>query len=166
MIRTATHADVDAMVELGAAMHRESNYAPLHFNRQRTANFVHWLIDNPDCFVVVGERDNEVMAYLLAMASPAWFGDGIQKIASDLGLYVRPENRRGATAIQLVQAYRQWGLKRGYAQIRAGTSAGQQGQSANAIYEHFGFQRAGHCFVLDNVPAHVGQTFDHHLAVH
>ena len=165
MIREATHEDVPQLIELGAAMHKESNYAPLIYNAKRATNFVHWLIDQEDGLVLVGERDNEVIGFIAAFAGVTWFGDGLQKTVSDMGLYVRPENRRGATAILLVQGYIDWGRRQGYAQIRAGTNAGAAGQAANAIYEHLGLARSGYCFVANNIPAHVGQSFDGHLTV-
>ncbi len=165
MIRMATHEDVPQLVELGRAMHAESNYAPLVFDPARTANFVHWLIDEPDGFVACAERDGELVGFIAALAGPTWFGDGKQKTANDMGLYVRPANRRGTSAIFLVQAFKDWVLRNGFAQGRGGTNAGQAGQAANAIYEHLGFARAGHCFVMNNLPATVGQSFDGHLVV-
>lgn len=165
MIRMATLDDVDGIVELGAAMHRESNYAPLNYHHERTANFIRFLIGEEDGLVAVSDRDGELVGFIMAFASLVWFGDGKQKMACDMGLYVRPANRHGSTAIQLVHFYRDWGVRMGYAQIRAGTNAGPAGQAANAIYQHFGFTPAGQCFVLDCVPKRVGQTFDHHLAV-
>lgn len=165
MIRPATHADVPALVELGRAMHRESNYSPLMFDAERTAEFARFLLKHEDGFIAVAERDGELVGFIAAFAAPPWFGSVNQKTANDCGLYVRPENRRGTSAIFLVQAFKDWVKTMGYAQGRAGTNAGDAGQAANAIYEHLGFKRSGYCFVMNNLPATVGQSFDGHLVV-
>lgn len=165
MIRLATPDDLPMLAKLGAAMHRESNYSPLDYSYEGAMKTGLALMESPDGFVCVAERDHELVGFILGFASAPWFGSGKQKTACDMGLYVRPENRRGASAIQLVEAYRKWALDLGCVQVRAGTNAGSAGQAANAIYEHFGFARSGYCFVLNNFPRVVGQTFDHHLAV-
>ena len=166
MIRPATHEDVDAIVELGASMHHESNFSPIAYHAGHTAEFIHRLIDSDDGFAVVADRDG-VVGFMLGIAYPAWFGNGQDKVASDLVLYVRPENRKGTSAIFLAQAFRDWAVKSCVVQARVGTAVGAEGQGANAIYEHLGFARAGLCFVLDlGGKNHAYQTFDHHLAAH
>ena len=165
MIRLANHDDVDAIVALGANMHHESNFSPIPYHARRTAEFIHQLISMEDGFAVVSDRDG-VVGFMLGIAYPAWFGNGQDKVASDLVLYVRPENRKGASAVLLAQAFRDWAVVRCVLQARVGTAAGAEGQGANAIYEHLGFARAGLCFVLDLGGKHVYQTFDHHLATH
>lgn len=166
MIREATHDDVDAMVALGVHMHKESNFAPITYSHEHAAKMCHMLIDSQNGFIAVSEHDGAVTGFMLAMAYPAWFGNGRDLIAADLVLYVEPSRRRGASAIMLATAFKDWALTRGVRQVRAGTAAGPAGQAANAIYEHLGFQAAGQCFVLDaRTEPHVVQTFDHHLAV-
>lgn len=166
MIRDATHDDVEAMAVLGAHMHAESNFAPIRYSSEHAARMCHNLIDSANGFVAVSEHDGALTGFMLAMAYPAWFGNGHDLIAADLVLYVEPERRRGASAIMLATAFKNWALARGVRQVRAGTAAGPAGQGANAIYEHLDFKPAGQCFVLDaRSEPHVVQTFDHHLAV-
>jgi GNAT superfamily N-acetyltransferase len=167
MIREATHDDVDSIVELGVSMHRESNFAPIQYCPENTAQSIHGLIESDRGFVAVSVHDGSVSGFIIAVAFPAWFGNGRDLIASDMVLYVMPERRRGTSAVFLASAFKDWALARGVRQVRAGTAAGPAGQAANAIYDHLGFKQAGQCFVLDAPRSdhHAIQTFDHHLAV-
>lgn len=166
MIRKATHMDVQELVRMGRAMHKESNYSVVDFDDEQCAKFIHWMLDQEDGFIAVAEQDGELVGYMAGHACPQWFGRVDQKAATDYGLYVAPACRRGPAAVQLAMAYRDWALEKGCVQIRAGTAAGAAGQGANAIYEHLGFIRAGFLFVLSpGGQHHAYQTFDHHLAV-
>lgn len=159
MIRPATHIDLNQLMVLGAAMHRESNYAPIQYDARRAAAFIGALIENPDGFAYVSEHDARVTGFMFALAWPAWFGNGREKIASDLVLYVEPHSRHSAAAILLATAFKDWALRMpGMRQLRPGTAAGAAGQAANAIYEFLGFEAAGKCFVLDT-----GEPHDHLL---
>lgn len=168
MIRPATHDDIPALVEMGRAMHGESNYEVIEFDEKQTAEFIHWVLAQDNGFCAVAERDGELIGYAAGFATPQWFGAKDKLTAQDYGLYVKPSYRRGATAILLATAYRDWAIALGCVQVRAGTAAGTHAQGANAIYEHLGFQRAGYLFVLSPPGGehHAYQTFDHHLAAH
>ncbi len=155
MIRPAVRDDLPALKVMGAAMHRESNFAPIPYDPERAAHFIGSLIDDPDGFVYVSERDNEITGFMFAMAYPAWFGNGSDRIASDLVLYVDPRWRHGTTAVLLVSAFKQWAIAARVFQVRGGTAAGDAGQAANAIYQYLGFAPSGQLFVFDVGARHV-----------
>jgi GNAT superfamily N-acetyltransferase len=145
---------------------RLSNWASRSYCPRNTAATIHTVIDCNCGFAAVSEHDGAVSGFMIAMAYPAWFGNGRDLIASDMVLYVAPVRRRGAAAVLLATAFKDWALARGVRQVRAGTAAGPAGQAANAIYAHLGFQQAGQCFVLDaRSDHHAIQSFDHHIAV-
>lgn len=149
MIRPAKHEDVTEMVQLGLQMHQESNFAPVPYDVSRTEAFVHALVDDNDGFVFVSERDGALNGFMLGMAYPAWWGNGTDKIAVDLVLYVEPGSRHSTAALFMAAAFTRWAKHKDVRQIRVGTAAGKAGQSANAIYEYLGFKPTGKCFLMD-----------------
>lgn len=160
MIRPARHTDLDVLKVLGAQMHRESNFSSIPYDAERAARFIGQLIDDPESFVYVCERDGEITGFMFAMSYPAWFGNGHDRIACDLVLYVEPRWRHGTSAVLLVTAFKKWAVTLGVHQIRGGTAAGPAGQAANPIYLHLGFEPAGECFVYDVGGQH---ALDHDL---
>lgn len=151
IIRTAEMEDVPAIVELGFAMHRESNYAPMSFDPGRVAMLARYLIRSPDQgFVAVAERDGKLEGVIGGFIEQGWFSS--ERIAFDFALYVTPAMRHSSAAVRLAQAFKAWAIEQDVRQIRVGTAAGEAGQAANAIYEHLGFKNAGRNFVYD-VPA-------------
>lgn len=150
MIRPATLVDVSALKTLAAAMHRESNFACVPFDAERFGLFVATLIGVDDAFAYVSERDGLVTGFMLGKSYPAWFGNGRDRIASDLVLYVDPDYRHSAAALLLASEFMEWARHApDVLQVRAGTSAGRAGHAAHAIYEHLGFESAGASFVFD-----------------
>ncbi len=148
MIRLATAADTADLLRMGQQFHAESNHNVVPFDPKRTIAFIEYLIGHPDGLVVVSERDGGAIGWMAGFALPAWFGRLDVKVAYEYGLYVEPAYRHGPSAVRLATAYRDWALRHGCVQIRAGTNAGEHAQAANAIYEHLGFVQCGHAFVL------------------
>ena len=149
MIRPAVHDDVATIVQLGQQMHGESNYWPVPYDIENTASFVHDLVDSQDGFAYVSLRDGVINGFMLGMAYPAWWSDGVNKVVGDFGLYVEPGSRHGTVAVFLASAFKDWAKAQGAWQIRVGTSAGEAGQAANTIYRHLGFRHVGENFVYD-----------------
>ena len=149
MIRQATQDDTPALVALGRDMHAESNYASIDYCPEHVARFLAWLRDSEHGLVAVAVEGDTVIGYLLGLAVPAWFGNGKDLIAEELGLYVRPSARRAGVALELARAYKDWGLALGARQLRAGSSAGEAGHAAGRLYEGLGFDYTGGCFLYD-----------------
>jgi GNAT superfamily N-acetyltransferase len=142
--RQAKAADIPALVALARSMHHESNYAPMDFDGEVLTATLHRLINEAQ-FVVLAEDKGEVVAAMLGIIYPSYFGK--DTVANDMGLFVRPESRGGMIAARFVRAFVAWAKACGAKQIRPGVSTGHEG--AERLYTGLGFVRAGSIFVMN-----------------
>jgi len=150
MIRYATHDDLPALALMGAAMLQETVYRTINYDAQRAMAFAAQLIDMDNGFVAVYEHDDELKGVMIGATYPAWFGDGVDRLANDLFLYVEPGSRHGPAAPLLIDAFKRWACEQpNVRQVRVGTSAGDTGQGANVLFERAGFTSVGKVFYLD-----------------
>lgn len=147
MVRSATAADIDRLIELGRAMHEESStYSRLAFDEPRLRELLGRMIENThdDAFVVVAEVSGHIVGFMLAMVSAHWMSSDL--VASDLALYVQPNCRRHGVARDMIAAYVAWSIKSGAALILAATSVGGKIDATEQLYVGEGFTKCGLIF--------------------
>jgi GNAT superfamily N-acetyltransferase len=150
MIRQATYDDLPALTLMGEAMLQETVYRVIQFDARRAMDFTAQLIEMENGYVGVYEQDGELCGAMLGAAQPAWFGDGVDQLAHDLFLYVRPASRHSRVAPALIEDFKQWACSQpNVRQVRVATSAGGAGQGANVLFERAGFEPVGKVFCLE-----------------
>lgn len=146
MVRRATAADLDALVDLGRDLHaeaphyRDEPFEPEILRQWLTQRLGGLLVD--DNAVFVAERDGRLIGVLVAIVVPRMFNR--LRIACELTLYVRPENRGGRTLPRLVAAYKQWAREQGAHKAYFGVSTGIEPERAVRAYAHLGATLDGH----------------------
>lgn len=147
-MRTATLADIPAIVRMAAAMHAESRYARLTFDPARMSHLTAALIHNEDGFVRVVEKEGEAIGTMLAqiMREP-WFA--IEPVAYEYGVYVMPEHRGGTGAARMIRAFGAWAVERGARIVDLGISTEITEERTGAFYERLGFRRAGSLYSME-----------------
>lgn len=106
-IRTATPADIEALVALAESMHHESpRFRGFTFLPDRLRGTLASLLEMPHGCVLVAEQGEELTGALAAFAYPHFACDVLQ--ACDLGLFMAPQHRGGTTAARLVRKYVEW----------------------------------------------------------
>lgn len=140
MIRPATPADYDQLLALGRAMHAESRYAGMDLHEPK---LVQWfdLAAERGFLRVWQDPDGSIQGGLLAMIGETWFGRDL--LAYDLALFIVPGRRGGIIAARLCQAYVEWAIAAGAAEISIGTTTGVQTEAAERLYQGLGFERIG-----------------------
>lgn len=145
MVRQATAADVDALLALGRIMHAE---APAlrgsSFDETKVRRVLNAVIDGGAAFVhedVCGAIDGG----LVGMVLERWYST--DKVATDLGVFVKPDKRGGFIAYRLVRAFVTWSTARALP-IEMGASTGVAPEVADRLYTAIGFERIGGAYRL------------------
>lgn len=146
MIRHATPADIARLLELGEAMHAESRYRVLPWSRDKVHRLLAWLIEIPDGFAMVAERNGEVVGGFIGAVCEHWCTDAM--MASDYALFISPERRGGIAARRLVRAYTDWATARGVPPtlINIGITTGVNVESSSRLMQTCGYADAGRLF--------------------
>ena len=147
MIREATTADVDRMLELGEAMHRESRYAPLAWNADRVRAMIAALIGSQDGLAIVAERSGRIVGGFLGEISPFYFSDAT--VASDYAVFLDKSERGGITAARLIREFVEWADQRGATRIQIGVTTGITVDSTCRLFERLGFVETGRLFEME-----------------
>jgi len=150
-IRRATSADLDQLVELGRALHaeaphyRDEPFEPEVLRAWLSQRLGGLLVD--DNAVFVAERGGQFIGVLVALIVPRMFNR--TRIACEMTLYVRPENRGGRPLLRLVAAYKQWARANGAHKAYMGVSTGIHSERTVRAYEGMGGKLDGHNVTMD-----------------
>lgn len=138
--RAATVSDVDAIVEMGEAMAKESVYSDLGFSMEKVRKLAGIAIQ-ANWFVRIVERNGEVAGMMAAYCLPHWFSDVLT--CSDILLYVKPEHRGGFAAVMLVSDFQDWARNTGAKLVTVGVTASKDPDSVVDFYRARGFVPMG-----------------------
>ena len=142
MIREATREDAPAIVDILAALHEITSFAPVDFSEVKAKHAVVSFIEGGQ-FARVIDLDGEIAGVMIGIVFPTWFGSDL--IAVDIALYVKPECR-GFASVRLVKQFIAWAKDKGAKQIRPGISTGDK--SGGRIYRSLSFKDLGESFYL------------------
>lgn len=141
-IRYARPTDVPALVELGRRMHVESpRFARLAFDPERLASVASNLIPNKDCCVLVGDAGGVLIGLFVGFVMQHFFSTA--SYATDLALYVTPEERGGTLAVRFLRRFEDWARTTGAAEIVPGISTEVEVERTARLYERLGYKRSG-----------------------
>lgn len=141
MIRPATHADIHKIIALAEAMHGESRYAAHPWDTRKVGDLVRGLVESPDGFAMVAERDGELIGGMLAVVAFAFYSS-VTRVAEDFGIFVLPGKRGGLAGSQLLEAYLDWARGKG-AIPRAGITTGIAPEQTARLFAAHGFTAVG-----------------------
>lgn len=148
-IRAATADDLDTLVEMGQRMHAESRFARLVFDGEKVRRTLAMLIDSPDGFLWVCERNGWIVGGLAAMAAERWFSQS--RCCCDLGLFVDANERGGMAAAVLVRRYVEWALDLGIApaDIELGVNTGVKTEETGLLLQRLGARPRGFLYTWE-----------------
>ena len=146
MIRPAKHSDVPRLIELGNILHATSNYASMNYSPEKSANFLHDLINGAGV-VFVAEVAGEVVGGMAGGLTDQWFSDDL--IAYDYSLFVEPSKRNGVIAVRLIQTFQEWAKIKGAKQIHMGIGTGVNVEGTTRLYESQGLRNIGPLLMME-----------------
>ena len=147
-IRRARPEDIEALIEMGRALHAESpNYEDEPFEPEVLRAWLHerlhagtLLTDNSAVFVA--EQGGSIVGVLVAIVVPRWFNRS--SIAAELTLYVAPAHRGGRTLPKLARAFEAWARKQGAVSATLGVSTGIHAERTVCAYSKLGYRLDGY----------------------
>ena len=145
MIRFANEHDIDAICELGQRMHAETNFRTLRFDGAIFGRFLRAMISMDKGVVLLAEDHNRIVGMYIGMVTPTFFSQ--DRVATDVLMYVSPEERRGQVGRKLLEAFEAWAESKEAVQIRPGISIGGNIEAPAWLYRSAGYETAGYTFV-------------------
>ncbi|NVZ19519.1 GNAT family N-acetyltransferase [Pseudomonas costantinii] len=146
MIRPAKHSDVPRLIELGTLLHSTTSYSTMSFCPDKSARFLHELI-NGQGVVFVAEVRGEVVGGMAGAVVDQWFSDDL--IAYDYSLFVEPSKRNGVIAVRLIQTFKEWAKLKGAKQIYMGIGTGVSVEGTTRLYESQGLRNIGPLLMME-----------------
>lgn len=137
MIRAAKHSDVPRLIELGTMLHEISSYSSMAFSPEKSAAFLHELINGAGV-VFVAEVNGEVVGGMAGGIIDQWFSDEL--IAYDYSIFIEPSRRSGITATRLVLAFEEWARIRGARHVQLGIGTKLNVEGTSKLYQSLGFE--------------------------
>lgn len=148
MIREATIADIDRLVELGTQMHTESKYSIYNFDPIKVRFYIKTVIEHDHGMLFVYEKDGFVLGGVMGWIEEQYFGH--DKLLCDLALFVE-SNKRGAMAgALLIKKFIEYGKEQGVAQIILSNSTGVDKDRVAKLYEKLGMEHVGFVYSFNN----------------
>lgn len=146
MIRPAKHSDVPRLIELGTLLHATTSYSTMSFCPDKSAAFLHELI-NGQGVVFVAEVRGEVVGGMAGAVTDQWFSNDL--IAYDYSLFVEPSKRNGVIAVRLIQTFKEWAKLKGAKQIYMGIGTGVSVEGTTRLYESQGLRNIGPLLMME-----------------
>lgn len=146
MIRPAKHSDVPRLIELGTLLHATTSYSTMNFCPDKSATFLHELI-NGQGVVFVAEVRGEVVGGMAGAVTDQWFSNDL--IAYDYSLFVEPSKRNGVIAVRLIQTFKEWAKLKGAKQIYMGIGTGVSVEGTSRLYESQGLRNIGPLLMME-----------------
>lgn len=137
-VRRATARDLDDIVRMGEAMHKESpRYRSMRFDASKVRALAARLIDMPQGELFVAERGCEVIGMAAAVVGERWFGP--DRYVTDLAVYLMPQHRGSGVFMWLVRVLEAWAVEMGVQDVDLGISTGIGVEETVRAYQHLGY---------------------------
>src|ERR1700722_12618400 len=127
----------DVAMRLGRAIHAESRFRDYDYSENRILR----LLENPSVFCAIAMQEKAPVGFFMGIVQQMWFSE--TKYGFDLGVYILPEYRGGATVVRLIRAFEKFCKEQGCAEITLSSSADISTELARRLYARLGYQDCG-----------------------
>ncbi|WP_417382900.1 GNAT family N-acetyltransferase [Gimesia sp.] len=142
-IRMATtEQDVETAIELGRALHAESQFRDMPYNPDKLrALGTKVLSGNHGYLLILAERDGVATGFILAKLDRHFFSDALA--VNILVFYVHATARGGVGAIKLMHGVRKWAQKNSASKIYVNATSRIQVNRIHKLMTRIGFEFCG-----------------------
>jgi ribosomal protein S18 acetylase RimI-like enzyme len=136
----------DVAMRMGRAIHAESRFRDYDYSESRILR----LLESPSVFLAFAFKESmqektppgpTPIGFFIGAVQQIWFSE--TKYGFDLGVYILPEYRGGATVVRLVKAFEKFCKEQGCAEITLSSSADISTDLARRLYARLGYQECG-----------------------
>lgn len=144
MVRTALASDIEVLLAMGQAMHRESpRFALIPFVEAKARVMIGYLLETGGAFVA--EVDGEIVGMLAGFCVEHFFST--TKYVADIVVYVVPQYRGGTAAVRLVRALEKWAREMRATEVVLGVSTEVDTERTAMLYQHLGYRETGRSLI-------------------
>jgi L-amino acid N-acyltransferase YncA len=143
-IRTATPADIPALVELLLAMRDETRYAGLDVSPERLARNLGTQFSRMDaaqCCFVAENAEGTLVGVLAGSLRQFIFQEFVT--ATEGLFYVHPAARGTTAAVKLIYGFREWAIARGVREVQFSVRSGKDIARTDRLMKRLGFNLIG-----------------------
>lgn len=145
LIRPPRDDDMDALIELGSDLHRESAYSFLPYESLKVRALIgEYLDDQTYRCGLVAESAGTLVGMIGGILIEYYFCH--EKLVTDEVLFVRSDHRGGWAAHRLVSALQVWAVQQDAREICLSVSTNVNPAVARRLYEGLGFEPVGGVF--------------------
>lgn len=142
-------ADTEAMIALGRLLHAESRFRHLPYDEARLREIGKMGLAKGNPGLLIAERGNKIVGMAVVMLGEHYFS---QALAVTVQLiYVTPEARGGAAAVNLLRAIRRWSAQNKAIDLHINVTTGIATARTDRFLRHMGFKQTGGNYVLEGV---------------
>ena len=141
-----TREDALELLKIAEQMHKEAvNYNHKKFDKERLWALFDASVRTParTCMVYAKDGD-EIVGGILGHINNQYFSGDL--VASDLGMFIKPEHRGGTTFIRLFKAFEQWAIDNKATSIIVGHTTGVNTEKSKGMFARLGYDLMGYIF--------------------
>lgn len=140
MIRNAQHADIPAILDIGAHVIGASTTLNCELDRDKAAKVIRQALNHRMHAVFVAERAGQVVGFFIAVQDQFWFSK--ERYATDLAFCVLPEH--ADQAVWLLRRFMRWAKASNINHVQLGLSTGMDPENRTGrLYEAHGLSKVG-----------------------
>jgi len=146
-------ADTEAMIALGRLLHAESRFHKLPYDEARLREIGKLGLSKGNPGLLIAERGGQIVGMAVVMLGEHYFSQAL--CATVQLIYVTPEARGGAAAVNLLRAIRRWSAQNKAIDLHINVTTGIEPARTDRLLRHMGFKQTGGNYVLEGVGADI-----------
>jgi Acetyltransferase (GNAT) family len=141
-----TKEDALQLLEIGEQFHKEAvHYKGSVFDKERVWKLFDKSVTSPSttCVVYVKEGEEVVGAIMGSMSARFFSGE---RVATDLGMFLKPAYRGSSAFLKLFKAFEQWAIDNKAQHIVVGHTTGIEMEVGKTLFPRLGYSLMGYIF--------------------
>lgn len=149
MIREATLLDLPKIFDISQEAYELAiNHHRLYtWDAETAMTSMKLFILNNESSILIDEENGVVKGFMAVRISTPIAG--VDVIASDVALFVKPEFQGGLTVVKLIKRYESWAKEKGAKCIELGVSSGLNHERTLSIYSNLGYRPSSVTYIKE-----------------
>ena len=144
-------ADIDALVELGRALHAEDINSCHPYSAERVKKLGMRAIgeDRGHYAVIVAEKEGQIIGLLLGHIAMLYYSEDVT--ASAMLFYVKPEWRNTTAAVKLLHGFKRWARAGNAKGVSVHVTSGVKMRQTDRLLKRLGFVMVGGNYTITHI---------------